>query len=321
MRAPKLVVSVLVLFVATGWPSVAVAQTPQAPASETPSQGEKHAMLDRVIANQKKNDEAQAVYERIERLEIRKSPAGTPPEIKISRTVPAGTGIDHIPVHNTNEIAQSECATGHPFARMWVHGAFLNVVVGKSADKMSKSGENFITVQTLLDKGYDPLAYRYLCLTAHYRSELKFTWESLNGASKALSKVWELKARELSGDTQPLDDDAYARAREAVQDAVDNDLNLPIAVAELHKAGSYRLWSEFDPILGLDIEARSRTSTPAPDDDSALPEEVQDLKRQRDTARKEKNWKLSDELRAAIESHGYSVGDSPSGTTVKKALI
>ena len=98
MRAPKLVVSVLVLFVATGWPSVAVAQTPQAPASETPSQGEKHAMLDRVIANQKKNDEAQAVYERIEGLEIRKSPAGTPPEIKISRTVPAGTGVDHIPV-------------------------------------------------------------------------------------------------------------------------------------------------------------------------------------------------------------------------------
>ena len=230
-------------------------------------------------------------------------------------------GIDHIPVHNTNEIAQSECATGHPFARMWVHGAFLNVVVGKSADKMSKSGENFITIQTLLDKGYDPLAYRYLCLTAHYRSELKFSWESLNGASKALSKVWELKARELSGDTQLLDEHAYARAKEAVQDAIDNDLNLPSAVAELHKAGSYRLWSEFDSVLGLDIEARSRAATPAPDDDSALPDEIQDLKRQRDTARKEKNWKLSDELRASIESQGYSVGDSPSGTTVKKALL
>ncbi|MDQ2799319.1 MAG: cysteine--tRNA ligase, partial [Armatimonadota bacterium] len=77
-------------------------------------------------------------------------------------------GIDHIPVHNTNEIAQSECATGHIFARFWVHGAFLNVasgaVTGRTADKMSKSGENFLTVDRLIDRGIDPLAYRYLCL-------------------------------------------------------------------------------------------------------------------------------------------------------------
>jgi hypothetical protein len=98
MRAPRLFLSALFLFVATGRLSVAVAQTPQTSASEPQSEIEKHAMLDRVIANQKRNDEALDVYERIERRESRKGPAGTSPEIKVSRVVPAGTGVDHIPV-------------------------------------------------------------------------------------------------------------------------------------------------------------------------------------------------------------------------------
>ena len=98
MRAPRLVVSALLLFVATGRLWVAVAQTPPLSAREPESEAEKRAMLDRVIANQKRNDEANAVYERIERLESRKGPAGTPPEVRISRVIPAGTGVDHIPV-------------------------------------------------------------------------------------------------------------------------------------------------------------------------------------------------------------------------------
>src|SRR5450631_2313636 len=98
MRAPMLVFSVILLVVGMGRLSVGAEQTPDTSSVSAQSEAEKRTMLDRVVANQKKNDEGQAIYERIERLEIRKSPAGTPPEIKISRTVPAGTGVDHIPV-------------------------------------------------------------------------------------------------------------------------------------------------------------------------------------------------------------------------------
>jgi cysteinyl-tRNA synthetase len=227
-------------------------------------------------------------------------------------------GIDHIPVHNTNEIAQSECATGHPFARFWVHGAFLNVssgsVTGRTADKMAKSGENFLTVQTLIDKGYDPLAYRFLCLMAHYRSELTFSFDSLQAATTALGKIWELKARQSGGDG--LTDEQYADAKATVEEALNDDLNLPRAVAALQEAKSYRLWAEFDSVLGLDIEKRSRTA-----DDDTIPDDVAALMAERDAARKAKNWAESDNLRNKIESMGYTVGDSPTGTTVKKKLL
>ncbi len=231
-------------------------------------------------------------------------------------------GIDHIPVHNTNEIAQSECATGHIFARYWVHGAFLNVatgaVTGRTADKMSKSGENFLTVQVLLDRGLDPLAYRYLCLTAHYRSELAFSWDSLGAASRALAKVWELKAR--IGDDDGLSDTQYGEARTAILEAINDDLNVPKAIGLLHEYKSYRLWREFDPILGLDMESRSREGLPTPGAD-ALPSEVAALAAQRDTARQARDWAHSDALRAQIEAYGYTVGDSPAGTVVKKNLL
>jgi len=234
-------------------------------------------------------------------------------------------GIDHIPVHNTNEIAQSECATGHIFARFWVHGAFLNVVspsADASGGKMSKSGENFLTVQRLIDRGYDPLAYRYLCLTAHYRSELAFnveTWESLNAATKALGKIYELKSR--IGENDDLSDEEYARARQGVFDALSDDLNLPRAVAALHEAKSYRLWREFDSVLGLDIAARSRETLATPADVDDLPGDIVVLKQQRDDARKAKDFTRSDTLRAEIELRGYTVGDSPHGTVVKKKLL
>ncbi len=228
-------------------------------------------------------------------------------------------GIDHIPVHNTNEIAQSECATGHPFARFWLHGAFLTVQGGK----MSKSAGDFLTVQRLIDLGFDPLAYRYLCLTAHYRSELALnvlTWESLHAATKALGKVYELKSR--IGEDDGLSEADYAAARQKVLEAISDDLNLPRAVAELHKAGSYRLWREFDSVLGLDIEARSRDAVLTPEtDEDLLPAALIDLKNQRDDARRARDFARSDSLRAEIEAEGYTVGDSPSGTVVKKKLL
>lgn len=225
-------------------------------------------------------------------------------------------GIDHIPVHNTNEIAQSECATDVPFARYWLHGAFLN-----AGGKMSKSSGKFLTVQSLVDDGFDPLAYRYFCLTAHYRSELTYSEDALSGASKALSKIYELKARTNGGESEGLTDEEYQNARYLVIEAINDDLNLPRAVAALHDAKSYRLWKEFDSVLGLDIEKRSRDVLPAPGDDSELPDNIKALMAERDAARKAKEWSRSDALRGEIESLGYIVGDSPAGTTVKVKLL
>lgn len=233
-------------------------------------------------------------------------------------------GIDHIPVHNTNEIAQSESATGHQFARFWVHGAFLNVssgaVTGRTAEKMAKSGDNFLTVDRLIEKGVEPLAYRYLCLTAHYRSELAFSWESLSGASKALGKIWELRSRTNNGEIEDIAEADFANARTAVLEAISDDLNIPKAVGLLHEYKSYRLWHEFDSILGLDIETRSRETLAVPGVDD-LPAEIAALATERDAARKARDWAQSDELRSQIEALGYSVGDSPSGTTVKRNLL
>ena len=219
-------------------------------------------------------------------------------------------GTDHIPVHNTNEIAQRECATDAQFARFWLHGAFLIVEKGK----MSKSSGEFLKVDTLIENGYDPLAYRYLCLTAHYRSALKSTWEPLDAATTALAKICELKSRQTGGDG--LTDEQLAEARATVLEALNADLNLPRAVAALQEAKSYRLWAEFDDVLGLDIDKRSRAA-----DDDGVPADVAALMAERDAVRKAKNWAASDDLRNRIEAMGYTVGDSPTGTTVKKKLL
>lgn len=216
-------------------------------------------------------------------------------------------GVDHIPVHHTNEIAQSEGATGQPFVRYWLHGEWLLI----GSEKMSKSTENFITLQTLVDRGYDPLSYRYLCLQAHYRSELRFTWEALDAAQQGLRRVYSIRP-----DNDPLTDDkAYADARAEVLEALNTDLNVPQVVGLLNRYASYRLWVEFDKVLGLDIAERASVR------DEALPPEVLELVAQRNAARQAKNWAESDRIRDQLIAMGYEVGDSPSGTTVRKRPV
>lgn len=222
-------------------------------------------------------------------------------------------GIDHIPVHNTNEIAQSECATGRVFARFWLHGAFLNVkgAAGPGHSKMAKSGENFITVDRLIERGFDPLAYRYLALTAHYRSELTFSWDALAGASRALSRVYSLRSR--LGDSpadDPLSIPEYEDASRRVAEALCDDLNAPRALAILHESGSYRLWREFDPVLGLELDSRSARRA------AAVPLEIRALAEERDSLRQVRNWVAADQIREQIEQQGYLVGDAPSGTVI-----
>jgi cysteinyl-tRNA synthetase len=220
-------------------------------------------------------------------------------------------GVDHVQVHHTNEIAQSECATGKPFVRYWLHGEFLVLEAEKSAEKMSKSTGNFITLQTVAERGLDPLAYRYLLLQAHYRSELKFSWANLEAAQKGLRGVYTTDPA-----NDPLtDDDRFASARAEALAAINDDLNTPMLVGLLNRYGSHRLWLEFDSILGLDIAARSRR------EEEPVPAEVQALVDERNAARKAKNWARSDALRNDLIALGYEVGDSPAGTTVKRRVL
>ncbi|HLJ57725.1 MAG TPA: cysteine--tRNA ligase [Chthonomonadaceae bacterium] len=225
-------------------------------------------------------------------------------------------GIDHIPVHHTNEIAQSECATHKTFARFWVHGEFLLMGGGKMSkselSKLKPEDRPPSTLQELIDRGFDPLAYRYLCLQAHYRSELNFTVEALEAATAGLRKVYG-----LCPETDPLRDDAaaYAAARERVIAAINDDLGLPQAVGLLNSHGSHRLWLEFDPILGLQIAERSCRQ------EEALPDEIVQLVEARNEARREKRWAESDAIRNQLIERGYEVGDGPQGTTIKRRVI
>lgn len=222
-------------------------------------------------------------------------------------------GVDHIPVHHTNEIAQSECATNLPFVRYWMHGEFLLMNGGKLsksklAEQTADQRPKISTLQTLIDAGYDPLAYRYFCLQAHYRSELNFSLDAIDGSTSGLRKVYSLTH---ASDPFAADADGYATARKRVLDAINDDLGLPLAVGILNSYGSLSLWLEFDAILGLDIATRSNRP------DAVLPQSALDLVERRNAARRARDWAQSDSLRNDLIALGYEVGDGPDGTTIK----
>jgi cysteinyl-tRNA synthetase len=229
-------------------------------------------------------------------------------------------GNDHIPVHHTNEIAQSECATGKKFAHIWMHTAFLTL--GASA-KMSKSKGGFLTMQVLIDSGYDPLAYRYLCLQAHYRSELALSWTwnddgktgsapSLDTAAATLKRLYDRVARE---DDEPLSDpNEYAKAFQEVIDALTDDLNVPRAVGVLHSYGSPRLWREFDAVLGLDFE---KNAVLREEEAQEVPESVERLLAERQEARKNRDFARADAIRSELAAQGWEIADTPEGAKVK----
>lgn len=229
-------------------------------------------------------------------------------------------GIDHVSVHHTNEIAQSEAATGRKYVDYWVHGEFLVLRAGK----MSKSGGTFVTLQTLRDKGYDPLDYRYLCLTAHYRTQLEFTYESLDSARKSLQALRRETAQIAAAAQKQLSvvTDRAAQAKAKFQAAMEDDLNAPKALAvvweavrgaELNPAEKVEFLKFADGILALDL-FRAPEKKP-----QALPAEIEALVQQRAAARAAKDYQKSDELRAQLAAAGYAVKDTPQGQQVEKA--
>jgi cysteinyl-tRNA synthetase len=238
-------------------------------------------------------------------------------------------GIDHVAVHHANEIAQSETFTGKkPFSRFWVHHNFLRV----NGEKMSKSLGNFFTIDDILKKGFKPAALRLLFLSSHYRSEQNFTIQSLEASQSALHKLLQayLEIKENHEDRSELEnsDEAHQLSKQFF-DAVENDLNTSEALtivwkllkSQLSNAQKYRLLLEFDRVLGLGLVSMDEDDLPKSDkvtlqiDD--LPKDLQDLFRDRELARKNKDFAKSDEIRTKFEEAGYQLIDQAGSVLIK----
>ena len=218
-------------------------------------------------------------------------------------------GEDHIPVHHTNEIAQSQACYGTRLANFWMHGYFLQL----ESERMSKSSGEFIRLQTIIDHGYDPLAYRLFTLNAHYRAKLTFTWEGLDGASVALERLRNLTYE--WGEPGPTDQDFVDQFIGQIND----DLNMPRAMAvtwdlvksDLPAATKKATLLYFDRILGL------RLGEWKPEEE-IIPDEIMELISLRQKARAEKRWADADELRQQVTALGFDIEDTPQGARVKR---
>lgn len=227
-------------------------------------------------------------------------------------------GIDHIPVHHTNEIAQSEAATlKKPWVKYWLHNNFL--VMDKN-EKMAKSGENFLRLQLLIDKGFDPIEYRYFALTTHYRQELRFSFEGLQGAKNAYNslknKVIEIKKDESSKGAEKVK--VY---ESEFLESINDDLNTPKALAvlwavikddELGGKEKYGLLNDFDKVLGLRISEMEEQKQ------EELSPEINQLIQKREEARKNKDWKEADKIRDELRQKGIELLDTKEGIKTKK---
>jgi cysteinyl-tRNA synthetase len=218
-------------------------------------------------------------------------------------------GEDHIPIHHTNEIAQTQACYGTRLANFWMHGYFLQL----DRERMAKSSGGFLRVQTLIERGIDPLAYRYYCLGALYRSKLNFNWESLESAATGLNRL-RLTSYEW-GPPGQVDEDYAAR----FQGYINDDLNLPRALAltwdmvkgNLPDSTKKATLLLFDRVLGLGLEGWQPVH-------ETIPEDILNLVAQRQQARREKRWKQADEIRDTIKRRGFDIEDTPEGPRLKR---
>jgi cysteinyl-tRNA synthetase len=236
-------------------------------------------------------------------------------------------GIDHIPIHHTNEIAQSEAITGKKFVNYWVHVAFVNV----DGKKMAKSLGNIYTIDDLVKKGFNPLSYRYMLLGVHYRRQFNFTFEKLKKAEEGLNAVYAFLQRvsEVGEGKSTVEDSGFTKKveeeRENFFKAVEDDLNVPVALSRMHtliNEVSNRITAnmlskeeaklvleafvDFDSVLGLDFA--SYTSR------SKLTEVIDGLIEEREKARKSHEFKRADEIRTKLlDEYGIILEDTPSG--------
>jgi len=228
-------------------------------------------------------------------------------------------GVDHIPIHHTNEIAESEAATGKPFVRYWIHHEFLQI----EGQKMSKSLKNLFTIDDVVKKGYDPLSLRYLYLTAHYRDPLNFTWEALTAAENAYEKLKEFAAglSKIDSLRTTLSNEKLKKISSyqfRFMQEINNDLSTPKALAVVWEMVKSNIPSEdkkdlifsFDQILGLGLGELK--------EEIEVPKEVEELVEERERLRAQKLWDKADYVREKIEKFGYRIEDTPSGPRIRK---
>jgi|SRR3989344_1648334 len=211
-------------------------------------------------------------------------------------------GVDHIHPHHTNEIAQSEAAYGKKFVKTWMHNEFLQIDKGR----MGKSEGNALDLDTLKEKGFEPLDFRYLTLTAHYRSPLSFTWESLSAAKNARLKLEE-KMPEAKSDKKN-----FAKFKKDFLGAIQDDLNIPKALAFVWKSQGKEALLFADKILGLGLDKVKKIKATGG---------VERLLKEREALREAKKWDEADKIRAKILELGYIIEDSSAGPKLKKSTL
>lgn len=215
-------------------------------------------------------------------------------------------GEDHIPIHHTNEIAQSEAATGKKFVNYWLHGAFLT----SRGEKVSKSKGGLYTISELEKQNFLALSYRYLCLTAHYKTQLEFSLETLNNAQNSYKRLKNIIS-EIKDDKKI--NEKYLKEFENV---INNDLDMPKALQVLWKlvrdekaSGKIQTIAKMDEVFGLDLLKQEKISVSS---------EIQNLVDEREKARTNKDYKKADEIRDKINNLGYQINDTENGAKITK---
>lgn len=218
-------------------------------------------------------------------------------------------GIDHIPVHHNNEIAQSECATGVPYVKIWMHNAFVTLT---DSERMAKSLGNTIRLRDLSDAGVSPHSYRLWLLTAHYRKEVSFTWDAVRAAEVALKRLYAIY------DNLPLQSEDRNSYLDSFEEVMRDDLDTPKAISlmwdmlrdeNIYVASKKYSLEVMDKYLGLNISNREKI---------VIPEKVHNLVKDREDAREAQNFALADEIRMQIEKEGFLVKDTKDGPLISK---
>lgn len=223
-------------------------------------------------------------------------------------------GIDLIPTHHENEIAQSKGACGKVPANYWMHGEYLLINGGK----MSKSLGNVYLLDDIKNKGYNPIVYKLFSYSCHYRNKLNFTWEGIEASAKSLERLKDGYQKHLNG-TDDVEQEIVSKYEEKFHEAINDDLNMPLAMGTVWEVVRFEkkskvlaeLLLKFDTVLGLNINEQIENK-------EEIPQEILQLVEQRQKAREEKNWAESDRLRDEIKEKGYLIKDTKEGVSLQK---